>query len=58
MGRNVCRHSDGDAAGAVHKKVGNLSGKDGGFLKRVVEIGGEVNGILLEIAQHLFRNAR
>ncbi len=52
VGRNVGGHAHGDAAGAVDQEVGDLGGEDGRLLEPVVEVGLEVDGVLVDVLQH------
>ena len=55
MRRNICRHTDGYADGAVDKQVGEPAGKHDGFKQLVVEVGCPVNDILVDILEHEVR---
>ena len=55
MGRYVRSHADGYAVGAVNEHIGEARGKHGGLHARIVERGIEIDGLLVEIAQHLRR---
>ena len=46
--RHVRRHADGDAARAVDEQVRERGGQDGRLLQRVVVVGDEVDGVLVE----------
>ena len=50
--RDVGCHTDRDAARAVDQQVGNLGGKDGGLLQPVVEVGLEIDRVLVDVLQH------
>ena len=51
---NVGRHADGDAVRSVHQQVGN-SGRQHHRLDRgVVEVGDEIDGVLVDVSQQLF----
>ena len=53
VGRDVGRHPDRDAAGAVDEEVGERGGQDGRLFERAVEVIGPRDRILLDIRQHL-----
>ncbi len=53
--RDVGRHADGDAAGAVHQDVGEGRRQDHRLLQRVVVVVAEVDGLLVEIVQQRVR---
>ena len=52
--RDVGRHADRDAGRAVHQEPGQCGGQDGGLGRLLVVIGGEINGVLVEVAKQLF----
>ena len=54
--RDVCGHTDCDARRAIEKEVGKLSGEYGRFLGCFVVVGNHVNGLFLEVVEHLLRN--
>ena len=51
--RDVRRHANGDAGGAVDEQVGEACGEDKRFAARAVVVGREVDRVHVEIAQHL-----
>ena len=53
--RDVRRHADRDALAAVHQQVREPTGKDLGLLGRAVEVGREVDGVLVDARQHVHR---
>ena len=55
--RNVGSHADSDSGGAVDQKVRNRRGEDCRLLKPVVEIRREVDGVLVDVGQHLHRDS-
>ncbi len=56
--RDVGRHPDRDTVGAVDQQVGNLAWQHLGLVLRAVEVGNEVDGVLVDIGQHPFRQPR
>ena len=56
--RDVRRHADRDARRAVHDEVGHARRQDAGLLEPIVEVGDEVDGVLVEIGQQLHRDRR
>ena len=52
--RDVGRHADGDAGRAVDEQVRIGRRQDRRFFGRLVEVGDEVDGFLVEVAHHLF----
>jgi hypothetical protein len=50
--RDVRGHANGDAAGAIHQQVGNLGREHRGLLQPVVEVGLEIDGVLVDVLQH------
>ena len=57
VGSHVGGHSHGDARRPVHQQVRKLGGHHAGLFQRVVEVGLEVDRVLVEVAQHLVRKA-
>ena len=51
--RDRGRHADGDAARAVDQQVGELAGQDAGLLVLLVVVGLEVDGVELDVLEHL-----
>ena len=49
MRRDVGRHADRDAGGSVHQQAGQGRGEDGGFGRFLVVVGGEIDGLLVEV---------
>ena len=58
MGRDIRRHADRDARGAVYEQVRELGGQDAGLLARLVKVGVPVHGLLVDVAQHLVGDLR
>ena len=56
--RNVGRHADGDAAGAVGHQERKGAGKDRRLLELVVVVGLKVDGVPVDVGQHLVRDRR
>ena len=54
--RDVRGHADRDAAGAVDQQVREPAGQDGGLLLVPVEVGDEVDGLGVDVAQQLHRH--
>ncbi len=57
VGRDVGRHADGDAAATVHDEVGDARGEDGGLERGLVVVGGEVDGVGVDVGEHLTGDA-
>ena len=57
VGRDVGGHAHRDAAGAVDQQVGDLGREHRGLLQPVVEVGLEVDGVLVDVLQHRDRDA-
>ncbi len=55
--RDVRGHPHGDARGAVHDQVGQPGREDGGLLQPVVEVGDEIDGVLVDVLEHRHRDA-
>src|SRR5690606_37094558 len=53
---NLRSHTDGDAVGAIEQKIGDGGGENAGFLQRAVEVLLEVDGILVDVAEHFLRD--
>ena len=53
MRRDVRGHADGDAGGAVDQQVRNPRGQHGGFALRAVVVVHEVDGVAVDVEQHL-----
>ena len=51
--RNVGGHAHGDARRAVDQQAGEARRQNGGLLEALVEVGHEVNGVLLDVRKHL-----
>ena len=56
--RDVGRHADGDAVGAVDHEVGNAARQHGRLAARLVVVGHPVDGVGVDVAQHLDGDAR
>ena len=52
MRRDVGRHADGDAGAAVDDEVGDARGQDGGLEGGLVVVGGEVDGVGVDVGEH------
>ena len=53
MRRDVGRHADGDAVGAVDQQVGETRGQNRRLLQALVVVGLEIDRLLVEVAQQL-----
>ena len=53
MGRNIGSHADRDALAAVDQQVWKAAGQDVGFLFGLIKVGVPIDGILVNIRQHL-----
>ncbi len=51
--RDVGGHADGDAGGAVDQQVGHAAGQHRGLAPRLVVVGHQVDGVGVDVAQHL-----
>ena len=58
VGRNVGRHADGDAAGAIDQKIGKARRQDRRLARGIVVIGLEVDGILVDVVEQRRGGAR
>ena len=58
VGRHVGGHANGDARGAVHEEVGEPRRENGGLGERLVVVGLEVDGLLVEVGEHLHGRTR
>ncbi len=58
VGRDVRRHPHRDPAGAVHQQVREARGQDDGLLFVAVVVRDEVDGLGLDVAEHLERHGR
>ena len=58
MRRNIGRHADGDAAGAVDQHVGEARRQDARLVLRPVVIGGEVDRILVDVGEQFVGHLR
>ena len=56
--RDVGRHADGDAGGAVDQQIGDARGQHHRLGARAVVVGAEGDGLLLDLLQHLVGDAR
>src|SRR5581483_6344042 len=54
VGRDVGRHADGDSGRTVDQQVGQARGQNHRLPQRVVEIGGEVDSVAIDVGQQLF----
>ena len=57
MGRDVGGHADGDSAAAIDDEVGDAGGQDGGLDGGLVVVGGEVDGVVVDVGEHLAGDA-
>ena len=57
MGRDIGRHTDGDTDGAVNKKVRVPRGEDHRLLETVVVVRHKIDGLLVDVREHLGRHA-
>ena len=57
VGRDVGGHTDCDALTAVDQQVREAAGQHAGLLFGLVKVGVPVDGVLLDIGQHLHRHA-
>ncbi len=55
---DVGRHPDRDATGTVDQQVGKPAGQDCRLLRAAVVVGGEVDRVLVDVAQHLHGQLR
>ena len=55
---DVGGHTYGDTGGAVDQQVGNLGGHHGGLVERVVEVGGHIHRLLLQVFHHSLTHQR
>ena len=53
MGRDVGRHTHGDAVRPVDEQIGEACGEHGGLHLVAVEVGEEVHRLLVEVSKHL-----
>ena len=58
VGRNVGGHTHGDAGGAVDEHIGKAGGQHRGLGQRIVEVGSEVHGVLVNVGQQLVGHRR
>ena len=58
MRRDFRGHAHGNAVGAVQEQIGNRRRQYGRFLKGAVEVLLEIDGFLLDVAEHFLRDAR
>ena len=56
VGRDVRRHSDGDAGGAVGEQVGQTCRQRQRLLERAIEVLEQVDGVLVEVDEELHRD--
>ena len=57
VGRDIGRHSDRDTRRAVDDEVRNRRGKNLGLLQSIVEVRRETDGVLVDVGEHLHRDA-
>src|ERR1019366_586139 len=57
VGRDVGRHADGDAIGAVDDQRGDAGGEDGGLGGRLVVVRNEVDRLHVDVGEHFTGNA-
>ena len=55
--RDVGGHADGDAGDAVDDEVGDARGQDGGLEGGLVVVGGEVDGVGVDVGEHFAGDA-
>jgi hypothetical protein len=55
VGRDVRGHADRDAAGAVDQEVREPRRQHGGLHQRLVKVGVEIDGLLVDVGHHLHR---
>ena len=55
MGRDVGRHADGDAAGAIDQQVGEAGRQNVRLDRQFVVVGMEIDGVLVDIVEQAFR---
>ena len=58
MGRHIGGQAHGDASRTVDEQIGNLGGKDAGFMLRLVVVGDEVDGLFIQVRQQFVGDAR
>src|SRR5579859_3521858 len=56
--RDVGRHAHRDAGGAIDDEIRHLGRENGRFLQAVVEVGDELDGVLVDVLQHRHRDPR
>ena len=56
--RDIRRHADGDAVGTIHEQVRDAGRQDERFLQRAVIVRHEIDGILVDVAQHFHGDLR
>src|SRR5262245_40166322 len=56
--RNLCRHADGDSVRTVDQQVRHARRQHRRFLARLVVVGNEFDGFLLDVGEHLGGDAR
>ena len=55
--RDVGGHADGDARAAIDQQVGDPGGQDGGFERGLVVVGRHVDGVGVDVGEHLAGDA-
>src|SRR5712692_731371 len=58
VGRDVRRHADGDARRSVDQEIGDARREDDRLLLVVVVVRDEVDGVLVDVREHLVRDPR
>ena len=56
MGRNICRHTHGDACRTVYQKIRITAGKNNRLLLRIIKVWLKIHGIFINIRQKLHGN--
>ncbi len=56
MGRDLGRHTHGDAVAAVHQELGERRGQHLGFAQPAVEVGAELDRVFVDVAQKIGRD--
>ncbi|MBA7647815.1 hypothetical protein ES703_55594 [subsurface metagenome] len=54
--RDVGGHAHGNARAAINQQIGGSGGQDGWLLEAAVKVGHKVNGILINVKEHLLSN--
>ena len=53
VGSHVGGHAHSNARSAIHQQVRELGGHHAGFFQRIIEVGLKINGVLVQIVEHL-----